>query len=128
MMMMMMRRPVEEAEITFVTVHWPRCLFHSWGYLFPSRYLATRTKLRQRQWQQNITVTGEEDDSNKVRWAPLEGNDGSDVRAGCIEIRVALLWLHLPLIYETIVNFILSYCSIPANMLATRSAAKANEC
>ncbi|TKS83518.1 APC membrane recruitment protein 1 [Collichthys lucidus] len=33
----------------------------------PSRYLATRTKLRQRQWQQNITDPGEreEDDSNK---------------------------------------------------------------
>ncbi|KAG7223313.1 hypothetical protein INR49_015669 [Caranx melampygus] len=38
----------------------------SFGYLFPSRYLATPTKLRQRQWQQNISVTGEEDDSNKV--------------------------------------------------------------
>lgn len=30
--------------------------FQSLGYLFPSRYLATLTKLRQRQWQQNITV------------------------------------------------------------------------
>ncbi len=49
--------------------------FRSLGYLFPSRYLATLTKLRQRQWQQNITVTGEEDDSNKVRWALFEVSD-----------------------------------------------------
>ncbi|CAK6953593.1 hypothetical protein INR49_015669 [Scomber scombrus] len=43
----------------------PPVCFHSLGYLFRSRYLATPTKLRQRQWQQNITVPGEEDDSNK---------------------------------------------------------------
>lgn len=64
---------------------------HRWAPLFPSRYLATLSKLRQRQWQQNTTVTAEEDDSNKVRWALLEVNDGTGLRAVCVENCVVLL-------------------------------------
>ncbi|CAG5878238.1 unnamed protein product [Menidia menidia] len=61
-------------------------------YLFPSRDLATPTELRQRQWQQNTTVPGEEeDDSNKVRRAPSEVGDGTDVRARDGASRDALL-------------------------------------
>lgn len=73
--------------------------FHNLNYLFPSPYLATLAKLRQRQWQQNITVTGEEDDSNKVRWAPLEVCVGSDARAEYVVIRNALLLFQLRLDY-----------------------------
>lgn len=56
---------------------WPVVYFRRLDYLFPSRYLATRTELRQRQWQQNRAVTGEEDDSDKVRRAPPEVTENS---------------------------------------------------
>lgn len=42
----------------------------------------------------------------------------SDIRADCVKNRVVLLWLHLRLKYSTIVNFISSYCSIPAKRLS----------